>query len=133
MSLNSRYERRRRRHDRVRRKVSGTALRPRMAIMASNCCIYVQLIDDSKGVTLAAASAGGRQKGERLNVETAGRAGTSVAEQAMQLGISEVVVDRGGFRYHGRVKALVEGALRAGLKIGKSIVTELLPEGKEAQ
>ena len=111
---------RKKRHARVRQKVSGTALRPRLCVFRSLSHINVQVIDDVQGHTLAAA---GDQDAE-LTVALEGKNKTAKAEQVGALiarrvqekGITEVVFDRGGYQYHGRVKALAEGAREAGLK-----------------
>jgi len=103
------------RHKRVRRKVSGTADRPRMAVSVSNRYMYVQFVDDLSGATLASISSMGID-GPR-NVGTAKKLGQAVAALAKERGISRAVVDRGGFRYHGRIKALVEAAVEGGLSI----------------
>ena len=113
----SKSDRRRRIHNRVRRKVQGTAQRPRLAVFRSNKAIYCQLIDDSKGVTLAAASSrdeGFSESGTKSDVAKA--VGTAVAQRATEAGINTVVFDRGGYLFHGRVKALAEGAREGGLK-----------------
>ena len=101
------------RHARVRNKIAGTAERPRLVVFRSLTHIYAQLIDDRNGTTLAAASdaAGSGNKSER-----AAAAGTQLAERAKAAGIGEVVFDRGGYRYHGRVKALAEAARKGGLQ-----------------
>ena len=112
----SKTDRRRRIHNRVRRKISGTASRPRLAVYRSNKQIYCQLIDDSKGVTLAAASSrdeGIPSEGDKRDVAKA--VGQRVAKAATEAGVSAVVFDRGGYLYHGRVKALAEGAREGGL------------------
>jgi large subunit ribosomal protein L18 len=103
------------RHRRVRKKVEGTPDRPRMAVSVSNRFIYVQFIDDVNGVTLASASSM-KIDGPR-NIETAGKLGRMAAAAAKERGICSVVVDRGGFRFHGRVKALVDAAVEGGLSI----------------
>lgn len=100
------------RHKRIRKRVSGTAECPRMAIMVSNKHMYVQLIDDEAERTLAAADS---VKESGKNVETAAALGKKIGELAKEKGLSRFVTDRGGFRYHGRVKAIVEGAIEAGL------------------
>lgn len=110
---------RKRRHRRVRKKVSGTAARPRLAVFRSKRHIVAQLIDDRAGTTLAAASSietslGG--PGNHGNVAAASQVGTAVAERAKAAGITEVVFDRGGYKYHGRVAALAEAARAAGLE-----------------
>ena len=113
--MKNRIEQRRVRHQRLRQKVKGTAERPRMSINFSNKNINVQFIDDVAANTLASYTTVGT--GSKLNIETAGVAGAKAAEAALAKGIKLVVVDRGGFMYHGRVKALVEAAVAAGIKI----------------
>jgi large subunit ribosomal protein L18 len=108
-----------RRHRRVRKKVHGTAARPRMAVYRSNKHISVQLIDDDAGATVAAASsveADQRTAGSGGSVAAAARVGELVAERAKAAGITAVVFDRGGFAYHGRVAAIAEAARKAGLE-----------------
>ena len=113
----SKLDRRRRIHNRVRRKVQGTAQRPRLAVFRSNKAIYCQLIDDSKGVTLAAASSRDEGfSGSGTKSDVAKAVGTAVAQRATEAGINTVVFDRGGYLFHGRVKALAEGAREGGLK-----------------
>lgn len=113
----SKSDRRRRIHNRVRRKVQGTAQRPRLAVFRSNKAIYCQLIDDSKGTTLAAASSRDEGfSGSGNKSEVAKAVGTAVAQRANEAGINTVVFDRGGYLFHGRVKALAEGAREGGLK-----------------
>ena len=113
--LKSLKERRQGRHERVRRKVSGTAERPRMAIMISNKHMYVQFVNDECAATLAAAST---MKGEgKKNVEAARELGRRCAEVAQEKGIRQVVVDRGGRRFHGRVKAIVDAVTESGVSI----------------
>ena len=111
-----------RRHGRVRRKISGTAARPRLAVFRSAKHIYVQLIDDVRGVTLAAASTvepALREDLESTSNAAAGEAiGTVIAERAAAAGITNAVVDRGGHLYHGRVRALADAARRGGLDLG---------------
>ena len=105
------------RHIRVRGKVSGTAERPRLNVFRSNANIYAQIIDDVNGVTLAAASSVEKDfEGATGNKEAARKVGKLVAERAKAKGIEEVVFDRGGYVYHGRVAALAEGAREGGLK-----------------
>ncbi|HEX9856599.1 MAG TPA: 50S ribosomal protein L18 [Acidimicrobiia bacterium] len=112
----SREVARRRRHSSVRKKIRGTADRPRLAVYRSNRYIYAQLIDDDAGTTIAAASSREASlKGKTLTVETAGEVGKAIAARAMDVGITIVVFDRGGFPFHGRVRALAEGAREAGL------------------
>ena len=106
---------RERRHKRVRRKVSGTAERPRLSVYRSNVHIYAQLIDDYAGHTLAAADS--REVGEaESRTEAARKVGELIARRGVDAGIESVVFDRGGNRYHGRVAALAEGARSGGLK-----------------
>ena len=108
-----------RRHNRVRKKVSGNGLRPRLSVFRSNMHIYAQLIDDSVGRTLAAASTlepaleaalTGKTKTEQAKV-----IGPAIAERAKAVGVEQIVFDRGGFMYHGRVQALADAAREAGL------------------
>jgi large subunit ribosomal protein L18 len=104
-------------HTRIRRKLQGTSERPRLAIFRSVAHIYAQLIDDSKGATLASASSvdkGGKTNGG--NVAAAKAIGKLIAERAKEKGITKVVFDRGGYLYHGRVKALADAARAAGLE-----------------
>ncbi len=105
------------RHVRVRGKISGTAARPRLNVFRSNSNIYAQLIDDVKGVTLAAASTTEKNfEGLGSNKEAARKVGQLIASRAAEKGITEVVFDRGGYVYHGRVQELAEGAREGGLK-----------------
>ena len=104
------------RHRRVRGKISGTTECPRLAVFRSNKNIYAQIIDDSCGKTLCSASSKEKDFGvSGGNKEGAELVGKKIAEKALALGIKEVVFDRGGFVYHGRVQALAEGARSAGL------------------
>ncbi|MFO7769662.1 MAG: 50S ribosomal protein L18 [bacterium] len=106
-----------RRRGRIRKKVRGTAERPRLAVFRSNKHIYAQLIDDVRGYTLAAASSRELdRKGSTKSVEASKEVGTFLAEKAQEAGIEVVAFDRGGYIYHGRVKALAEGAREGGLK-----------------
>ena len=108
-----------RRHRRVRKKIHGTAARPRLAVFRSNKHLSVQVIDDDAGVTLAAAStneADQRAVGSGSSVEAATRVGTLIAERAKAAGIDKVVFDRGGFAYHGRIAAVATAAREAGLE-----------------
>lgn len=106
------------RHNRVRAVVSGTPERPRLAVFRSNKNIEAQIIDDTKGITLVSASS--YEKGNKFengsNIEAAKLVGKAIAERAAEKGITEVVFDRGGFLYHGRVAALADAAREAGLK-----------------
>ena len=105
------------RHVRVRGKISGTPARPRLNVFRSNANIYAQIIDDVNGVTLVAANTLEKEfEGATGNMEAAKKVGTILAERAKEKGIEEVVFDRGGYVYHGRVAALAEGAREAGLK-----------------
>ena len=105
------------RHKRVRGKISGTAARPRLNVFRSTNHIYAQLIDDVKGVTLAAASTLDKEfDGNGGNKEAAKQVGAALAKRAIAKGIEEVCFDRGGFLYHGRVAELAEGAREGGLK-----------------
>jgi large subunit ribosomal protein L18 len=113
----SRTDARRRRHFRVRKKVHGNATRPRLAVYRSNRYIYAQAIDDNEGRTLASASS--REKalsGQSLTVETAAEVGRLIGSRVKDLGIDSVIFDRGGYPYHGRVKALAEAAREEGLE-----------------
>lgn len=109
---------RKKRHARVRAKLTGTAERPRLNVFRSNQHIYAQVIDDVNGVTLVSAST--LDKDPALNgtsnIEAATKVGESVAKRAVEKGVKEVVFDRGGYLYHGRVKALAEAAREAGLQ-----------------
>lgn len=110
----------RRRHARVRGKISGTSQRPRLCVTRSNSNIYVQVIDDVAGKTLCAVSTLGPDfkstKKNGANVDGAAALGKTIGEKAVKAGISQVVFDRGGNLYHGRVKALADAAREAGLK-----------------
>ena len=117
MSTLTTRQARQRRHRRIRGKVAGTAERPRLAVFRSNKGIFAQLIDDESGRTLAGASWLGLKKSFKGNrIEQAGEVGKTLAEAAKKAGIEAVVFDRGGYLYHGRVKALAEGAREGGLK-----------------
>lgn len=104
------------RHKRVRGKISGTSERPRLNVFRSGNNIYAQVIDDSKGVTLVSASSLEKSfEGKGNNVEAAQQVGKALGQRAKDKGIDTVVFDRGGYLYHGRVKALADGAREAGL------------------
>ena len=104
-------------HKRIRRKLAGTAERPRLAIFRSVAHIYAQVIDDSKGVTLVSASSVDKAaKTNGGNVAAAKAIGKLVAERAKDKGVTKVVFDRGGYTFHGRVKALADAARAAGLE-----------------
>ena len=105
------------RHVRVRGKVSGTPERPRLNVFRSNANIYAQIIDDVNGVTLVSANTLEKEfEGATGNCEATKKVGTILAERAKAKGINEVVFDRGGYVYHGRVAALAEGAREGGLQ-----------------
>ena len=118
MSANRRAELRRTRHRRVRRKLAGTAERPRLAVFRSNRHMVAQVIDDASGRTVAAASTVERdlRAGATGNKDAASAVGRLVAERAKAAGVSKVVFDRGGFLYHGRVAAVADAARAAGLE-----------------
>lgn len=105
------------RHRRVRGKITGTTERPRLDVFRSNANVYAQIIDDVKGITLAAASSVEKDfDGYGGNKQAARKVGEMIAKRALEKGIEEVVFDRGGYIYHGRVKELAEGAREGGLK-----------------
>ena len=110
-------ERLKRRHRRVRKKIMGTAERPRLAVFRSSKHVYVQAIDDIAGRTLAAASTveAEQRKGATANVDAARGVGRLIAQRVKEAGIESVVFDRGGFSYHGRVAAVADGAREGGL------------------
>jgi large subunit ribosomal protein L18 len=113
----SRDDARARRHQRVRKGLRGTPERPRLAVFRSNRYIYAQIIDDHGGRTLAAASSQEADlRSGRLNVDTAAKVGALVADRAKEAGVTAVVFDRGGYKYHGRLKALADAAREAGLE-----------------
>lgn len=118
--MDRKHELRRRRHYRLRRKVAGTAERPRLAVYRSLNHIYAQIIDDTQGKTLVAASTLDTPlRGEKHaggNVSAAQKVGSLLAERAKEAGVSRVVFDRGGFKYHGRVKSLADAAREGGLE-----------------
>ena len=117
MSTVTTRQARERRHRRIRGKVAGTAERPRLAVFRSNKGIFAQLVDDETGRTLAGASWLGLPKSFKGNrIEQATEVGKAVAAAAKKAGIESVVFDRGGYLYHGRVKALAEGAREGGLQ-----------------
>ncbi|MCI9102839.1 MAG: 50S ribosomal protein L18 [Lachnospiraceae bacterium] len=120
VSKKSRSEVRVKKHMRLRNRFAGTAKRPRLAVFRSNNHMYAQIIDDSVGHTLAAASTAEKAVKAELektnNVAAAAYVGTVIAKRALEKGIEEVVFDRGGFLYHGKVQALADAAREAGLK-----------------
>lgn len=113
-----RNKNRKARHARVRRKINGTSSRPRLAIYRSAHHIHAQLIDDTKGVTLASASSLDKSLGLKStkNKEAAKAVGQAIANKAKEHNIEEVVFDRGGYIYHGRIQSFADGAREAGLK-----------------
>ncbi len=120
IKTNSKNELRKVRHQRIRKKLRGTADKPRMSVFISLKHIYVQLIDDDSGKTITSASSLDKDlrdivKGKKMT-EVAKIVGTSVAKKAIEKGITEIVFDRGGYRFHGRIKALAEEARSVGLK-----------------
>jgi large subunit ribosomal protein L18 len=116
MATPNRKEIRRRIHTRIRRKVQGTALRPRLAVHFSNQHVYAQVIDDEKGTTLVSASTNDKGVDSGANIAAAVRIGAAIGERAKAKGIDAIVFDRGGFIYHGKVKALADAAREQGLK-----------------
>ena len=117
MTLATKPDKRLRRRRRVRAKVRGTAQRPRISVFRSNRGIAAQLIDDDRGHTLAAVSWTEPELRKLKRLEQASRAGQLLAERAKGAGVERAVFDRGGYRYHGRVRALGEGAREGGLAI----------------
>lgn len=119
MAKRSPRELRIRRHDRLRKRVFGQGERPRLAVFRSNSHIYAQVIDDTQGRTLVAAStveaAARSEAADKTKIDQAQMIGRLIAERAQQAGIKAVVFDRGGFKYHGRIKALADAAREAGL------------------
>jgi large subunit ribosomal protein L18 len=119
MAYKTNKEKRDRRHMRIRKKVSGTADRPRFCVSITANNIYCQFIDDEKGVTLAATSSmdpGFKEQNAKPNMDGAALLGKMAAEKAQAVNIKEVIFDRSGFRFHGRVKAIAEAARENGLK-----------------
>ena len=110
----SKIARRNKIKSRIRGKISGTAERPRMSVFRSNKGIYVQVIDDLTGNTIVAASSKGLEGGTK--VEVAAKVGEEIAKRAMEKGVTEVVFDRNGYLFHGRVKSLADAARKGGLK-----------------
>ncbi len=120
MSVRTKEDIRTRLHERIRKKLRGTPARPRLAVFRSQGHIYAQLIDDDAGRTLCAASSLDKELRPRIksggNVAAAKEVGGLIANRAKEKGIAAVVFDRGGFQYHGRIKALADAAREAGLK-----------------
>lgn len=102
-------------HKRIRAKVAGSAERPRLSVFRSNQHIYAQLIDDEKNATLFAVSDASLKKGKHTKTELAKMVGMEIAKKAKTAGVEKVVFDRGGFRYHGRVRSVADGAREGGL------------------
>jgi large subunit ribosomal protein L18 len=109
-------ERRERIKKGVRRKISGTTEKPRLSVFRSNSGLFVQIIDDSKGVTVASASTKELSDKAKLNVGDSKNVGKKIAEKALASGIETIVFDRNGYLYHGNIKAFAEGAREGGLK-----------------
>ena len=105
-----------RRHKRVRNKISGTSDTPRLCLYRSNKHVHAQIIDDTKGTTLVSSSSITLKLENGSNIEAAKQVGLDIAKKALEKNITKVVFDRSGYIYHGRVKALAEGARQAGLK-----------------
>lgn len=126
MASKSRADIRRGVHSRIRKKVSGTEVRPRLAVFRSLNHIYAQVIDDVNGKTLASASTTEKDLAGSTggNIEAAQRVGRAIAERAQTAGIENVVFDRGGYVYHGRVKALLDATREAGLNKGETAQEE---------
>ena len=115
--MNSKVSARQKIRYRIRKKISGSAQKPRLSVFRSNKDIYVQLIDDATGTTIASASSRQKESDGKMNkVEASKKVGEAIAKKSLDLGISSVVFDRGGYLYHGRVKAVAEGAREAGLQ-----------------
>jgi len=112
----SRNQARKRRKQRIRKKISGTGERPRLAVFRSNKNIYVQLIDDREQKTLAASSTLSLAQGKSINKDGAYQVGKDVADKALKHGIQTVVFDRSGYYFHGRIKSVADGAREGGLK-----------------
>ena len=117
MTNPSRDALRRKRHERLRPRISGSAERPRLSVFRSAKYIYAQVIDDTTGRTLAAASSRETDLGGDSKVDAARSVGRALAERAKAAGVSAVVLDRGGYQYHGRVRSLAEGAREGGLNL----------------
>jgi len=119
LTQSSKNANRRHVHERIRKKLLGTAARPRLNVYRSLNHIYVQVIDDLKGATIVSANSAEGKKGQRRsggNVASAKEVGKAIAERAKAKGVTKVVFDRGGYIYHGRVKALADAAREAGLQ-----------------
>jgi large subunit ribosomal protein L18 len=103
------------RHRRIRKNISGSAIKPRLSIFRSSKHIYVQVVDDSQGYTIASAATVDKNIVEKTKLLRASAIGKSIAVKVQEKGIKNVVFDRGGYKYHGRVKALADGAREGGL------------------
>lgn len=134
MASKNKAEIRRGVHTRIRKKVSGTQERPRLAVFRSVNHIYAQVIDDVAGKTLAAASTTEKGMGVKTggNVEAAQKVGQAIAERALAAGVSQVVFDRGGYVYHGRVKALLDATRQSGLNKNENASGEFAPLEKSS-
>jgi large subunit ribosomal protein L18 len=108
---------RRKRHERIRLRITGSSERPRLSVFRSAKFIYAQVIDDTTGRTLAAASSREAELAAATKIESARAVGKALAERAKAAGVSSVVLDRGGYQYHGRVRSLAEGAREGGLNL----------------
>lgn len=133
MAQKSRADIRRGVHTRIRKKVSGTSERPRLAVFRSLNHIYAQVIDDVNGKTLASASTNEKDLKAKTggNIEAAQKIGKIIAERAIAAGVSNVVFDRGGYLYHGRVKALLDATREAGLNKNETAQEEVKEESNE--
>ena len=116
MAVSKKVSRRKRIRKSIRRKIKGTSERPRLSVFKSNTNIYAQLIDDVQGTTLAQASSKELGDYNNPNIEVSNNVGKKLAEKATSNGLSQVVFDRNGYIYHGKIKALAEGAREGGLK-----------------
>ena len=116
MKTVDRKENRVRRHSRIRKQISGTSDRVRLCVMVSNKHIYAQLVDDEKSATLAAVSSSGKDGVGKKIAEGAKAIGQRLAEIAKEIGVKNIVFDRGGYKYHGRVKAIADAVREAGFK-----------------
>ena len=135
MGQKSRAEIRQGVHSRIRKKVRGSAERPRLAVFRSLNHIYAQVIDDVSGNTLATASTTEKDLGVKAggNIEAAKTVGKTIAERAQKAGVSSVVFDRGGYLYHGRVKALLDATRDAGLNKNEAAAKEAKQESNDEQ
>jgi large subunit ribosomal protein L18 len=116
MTTKQKQQRRLRIKMRIRKRLNGTAARPRLTVFRSNTGMYVQLVDDTKGTTLLSANTKQLSTKKSVNIEDAKALGKTVAEKALELGISEIIFDRNGYLFHGKVKAVADAAREGGLK-----------------